>query len=110
MIGSGEGELNQRAVKQTSLMRENVMAFDDAAHSSSSKRSCERTHHWTEERLPPLKHDHVRRKVSHHSARAQPCERVKRSKNLNRVGIERQTARVDLSGAWKEYSRVKLAK
>src|SRR6185295_6125942 len=72
--------------------------------------SCERTDQRTEERLPPLKHDHIRRKSSHHSARARPCERVERSKNLNRVCIERQAARVDLSCTRKKYSRVKLAK
>src|SRR6185503_19144191 len=110
MIGSRERELNQHAIKQTSLMRENVMAFDDASHSGSSKRSCERTDQRTEERLPPLKDDHIRRKASHHSARARPGERVKRSKNLNRFCIERQVARVDLSCTRKKYSRVKLAK
>ena len=90
-------------------MGKDVVAFDDLAQARPLECARERSRHRAEERLPPFKDDYVRRESFCSLNRFSPRRHRERREQRQRLGIELETARVLLSGPWKEQGRVEAA-
>src|SRR2546425_10738091 len=90
-------------------MRKNVVTFDNTPQTLFVKQPRQRANHETEERLPPLEDDPIRRETLDSLKCSRPGDWIKRTEKRLGSGVERCRADIQLRLAGKEYIRIQLA-
>src|SRR6266550_7296824 len=108
-IGRPQSELDEQTIERSALMRENVVTFDNTPQALFAEQPRERANHKTEERLPPLEDDPIRRETLDSLKCPGPGDRIKRIENRLGSSVERCGADIQLRLAGKKYIRIQLA-
>ena len=77
-------------------MRKNVVTFDNTPQTLFVKQPRQRANHETEERLPPLEDDRIRRETLDSLKGSGPGDRIKRIENRLGSSVERCGADIQL--------------
>src|SRR3989442_1421964 len=87
-IARPQGELDEQTIERSALMGKNVVTFDNTSQTLFVKQPHQRANHETEERLPPLEDDRIRRETLNSLEGSSPGDRIKRIENLLGSSVE----------------------